>query len=134
MKGQSGSAKLSVILNGKKLSGRDNYTCTLQSGDNRIRLYAKDGDKKIDRYFTVTYVPIADDTTRPEITYINVTNGQTVKGSGFTLRFNAQDYQAEGYMPTRPRSGSMGFLLSVSHRTGTQPIISSFRAGQIFLK
>ena len=71
MKGQSGSAKLSVILNGKKLSGRDNYTCTLQSGDNRIRLYAKDGDKKIDRYFTVTYVPIADDTTRPEITYIN---------------------------------------------------------------
>lgn len=93
MKGQSGSAKLSVILNGKKLSGRDNYTCTLQSGDNRIRLYAKDGDKKIDRYFTVTYVPIADDTTRPEITYINVTNGQTVKGSGFTLRFNAQDYQ-----------------------------------------
>ena len=93
MKGQSGSAKLSVILNGKKLSGRDNYTCTLQSGDNRIRLYAKDGDKNIDRYFTVTYVPIADDTTRPEITYINVTNGQTVKGSGFTLRFNAQDYK-----------------------------------------
>ena len=42
--------------------------------------------------------------------------------------------RAEGYMPTRPRSGSMGFLLSVSHRTGTQPIISSFQAGQIFLK
>lgn len=63
MKGQSGSAKLSVILNGKKLSGRDNYTCTLQSGDNRIRLYAKDGDK---RYTDISLSPMYPLLTIPQ--------------------------------------------------------------------
>lgn len=93
MKGQSSSAKLSVVFNGKKLSGNGSYSCILQNGDNRIRLYAKDGEKKIDEYFTITFIPLADETTRPQITYINITDGQTVKGSGYTLRFNAQDYQ-----------------------------------------
>lgn len=94
MKGQSGSAKLTVAFNGKNISGENgSYNVTLKTGSNRIRVRAKDGEKLIEQTFTITFTPAATDETRPKLTYINISDNMTVKGTGFTLRLYAEDYQ-----------------------------------------
>lgn len=94
MKGQNGSAKLTVAFNGKNISGENGaYNVTLKTGANRIRVRAKDGEKLIEQTFTITFTPAATDETRPKLTYINISDNMTVKGTGFTLRLYAEDYQ-----------------------------------------
>lgn len=93
LKGESEKGKLTAAVNGKTVRGNGGrYVCTLETGENRIRLRAVDGGKKIEQSYTVTYVPVADEKTRPKLTDINVSEGMSVKGSGYTLKLSAEDH------------------------------------------
>lgn len=90
-------SKLTVVVNGKTVSGNTNYTANLNVGNNVIRLKATDkinGETQtINNSFVIRYVPITTDETAPKLNFINVTDGMTVTGSDFTLNLDPIDYQ-----------------------------------------
>lgn len=90
-------SRLTVVVNGKTLSGNINYTANLNIGNNIIRLKATDkinGETQtLNNSFTIRYAPIATDETAPKLNYINVTDGMTVTGSDFTLDLAPIDYR-----------------------------------------
>lgn len=89
-------SKLTVVVNGKTVSGNTNYTANLSIGNNVIRLKVTDkinGETQtINNSFTIKYVPISTVETAPKLSYINVTDGMTVIGSDFTLDLAPVDY------------------------------------------
>ena len=96
MLGNSENAKMTVAVNGKSVSGADgNYNVTLKTGGNSIRIKAKDGEKSAEKVFTITYIPTADETTKPVISQINLTDEMTVRGSGFSMSLTAADCNSE---------------------------------------
>lgn len=93
--GSSDSA-LTVVVNGKTISGGRDYKTVLKSGNNVIRLKAVDvisGETKtIDQSYVIKYVPETTEETAPKIKYINVSNGMTVRGTDLTLDIQAEDH------------------------------------------
>lgn len=89
-------SRLTVVVNGKTVSGNINYTANLNIGNNVIRLKATDkinGETQtINNSFTIKYVPLATNETAPKLNYINVTDGMVVTGSDFTLDLDPIDY------------------------------------------
>ncbi len=94
--GGSELARLTVVVNGNTVSGKNRYTANLKIGSNVIRLKATceiDGKKEtLNRSFSIKYVPLATDRTAPKIRYINVQDGMTVVGSYYTLNVDPVDY------------------------------------------
>ena len=90
----SKKAKLSVIVNGKALSGENNqYTAALTEGKNTIRLKAVDtGQESVSKEFVIEYLPVATEETEPKLVSINVSDGMEIGGSSYTLDVSAQDY------------------------------------------
>lgn len=88
--------RLTVVANGKTLQGGPDYTAPLKTGNNAIRFKATDKiDGKtvtVDRSFNIKFVPIATEETAPQLEYINLTDGISIKGSEFTLDLQPVDY------------------------------------------
>lgn len=97
----SGSARLTVVCNGKTITaesgGTGVYSVSLVSGTNIIRLKLTDtyqGEKlTINEIYTVSYVPLATEETAPQLLYCNVTDGMSVNGTAFTLDLKPVDYE-----------------------------------------
>lgn len=88
-----GSApKLTVQVNGTTVKGEENrYTAALYEGANTVRLLARDGTDRCEKYFTVTCLPELDETALPYLTDVSLTDNMTVKGSSYSLSFKAFD-------------------------------------------
>lgn len=90
-------ASLTVVANGITLTGEnDVYACELSRGNNLIRLKATDVDgKEYSQSYTIAYhryvISESDsaDETMPKLT-CNLTNGQVVQGSMYTLQVAAK--------------------------------------------
>lgn len=92
--GGSAKAKLTVVCNGETAKGTEGaYGLKLKIGKNVIRLKAVDGSRRIDESYTVQYVPLATEETRPIIRYINLSEGQTIAGTSYTLDVDPVDYR-----------------------------------------
>ena len=91
-------AKLTVVANGVTLTSEtDLYSCTLSRGNNLIRLKATDVDgREYTQNYTISYhhyIILEDedaDETMPRIT-ANLTDGQEITGSMYTLTVGAKD-------------------------------------------
>lgn len=92
----SSKASLTVVANGKTVSGGRNYIVNLKAGSNVIRLKATDtvnGQlQTIYQSYVIKYMPETTEETAPSIKYINVSNGMNVRGTDFTLDIQAEDH------------------------------------------
>lgn len=82
-----------VYLNGKALSGGENYTATLSLGSNTIRVKLTSGVQTVSKNYIIKYVPYADEKTAPKLEYINIKNNMKIVGSKFTLDLKPVDYK-----------------------------------------
>lgn len=95
----SSKSRLTVVCNGKTMLpvSEDEYTAPLKIGTNIIRLKATDiidGEKvTLNQSYTIKYVPIANEETKPVIKHINVTDNMEVTGNKFTLDVLPEDYK-----------------------------------------
>lgn len=91
----SNKAKLTVTVNGEKISGSGgSYTTPLEIGNNTIRLKGSDvGGKTKTQTYTITYVPLATPDTEPVLKSINISDGMEIDGESFNLKIKAEDYE-----------------------------------------
>ena len=97
IKNGSPFARLSASVNGKTVKGSEGqFEALLKPGNNTVRL--KLTDKKDDLPITLTqtfiirYVPETTQETAPRMRYINVADGQKIRGDLFTLDVDPVDY------------------------------------------
>lgn len=91
--------EFTVTLNNKIITGENGvYNIQLQPQSvrayNTIRLKATDGNEEDSLSFQIKYIPVATPDTEPQVTYINIKDGQTInKKNPFKLEMAAKDYK-----------------------------------------
>ena len=97
--GGSARTEFTVTLNNKAVSGENGeYHVQLkpqsEKAYNTIRLKATDGKEEDVLTYKIKYIPVATPETEPQISYINIKEGQTInKKNPFKLELAAKDYK-----------------------------------------
>lgn len=92
--GAGPNGKINVFLNGEGLNGNNgDYKAVLISGKNNIIIKALYNGKTAEKKFRINYIPVADEETAPQITYINIRDGMNVRGKKCTVELTAKDYK-----------------------------------------
>ena len=97
--GGSAKTEFTVTLNNKVITGDNGeYHVQLvpqgQKAYNTIRLKATDGKEEDTLTYKIKYIPVATPETEPQISYINIKDGQTInKKNPFKLELAAKDYK-----------------------------------------
>ena len=97
--GGSARTEFTVTLNNKVITGENGeYRIQLkpqsEKAYNTIRLKATDGKEEDVLTYKIKYIPVATPKTEPQISYINIKDGQTInKKNPFKLELAAKDYK-----------------------------------------
>ncbi len=97
--GGSPKTEFTVTLNNKVITGENGeYHVQLkpqsEKAYNTIRLKATDGKEEDTLTYKIKYIPVATPETEPQISYINIKDGQTInKKNPFKLELAAKDYK-----------------------------------------
>ena len=94
--GGRGRIRLTVQVNGSSVkSDSGEYNVTLNYGDNRIRLIARDDESSLEQQYVINCLPEYSPEELPYFEKINITDGMNVRSSALSLIFTAADASAQ---------------------------------------